>query len=264
MKTTAKPTASPPRSMLLLESRAAIDVVRMTVPLLRSSLRPKGSRTESRIIAVPGFGADDRYTKPLRHYLKGQGFEAEGWGMGKNLAGMDLEHSLDDLSDKWHMTPREDYRGEAAVPYLCDLFADRVRQRHRELGIPITLVGWSLGGYLAREVARDLPGIVERVVTLGSPVVGGPKYTATGKLFARRGLDLDWIEEEIARREERPIQQPITAIYSKSDGIVAWQAAVDRYSDNVEHVEVNAAHLGLIFNPTVWRHVVAAIAPAAE
>ena len=81
MKTTAKPTASPPRSMLLLESRAAIDVVRMTVPLLRSSLRPQRSRTASKIIAVPGFGADDRYTKPLRHYLKGQGFEAEGWGM---------------------------------------------------------------------------------------------------------------------------------------------------------------------------------------
>lgn len=186
MKTTAKPTASPPRSMLLLESRAAIDVVRMTVPLLRSSLRPQRSRTESRIIVVPGFGADDRYTKPLRHYLKGQGFEAEGWGMGKNLAGLDLQHSLDDLSDSWNMTRREDYRGEAAVPYLCDLFAARVRERHRELGVPITLVGWSLGGYLAREVARDLPDIVERVITLGSPVVGGPKYTATGKLFARR------------------------------------------------------------------------------
>jgi len=264
MKTTAKPTASPPRSMLLLESRAAIDVVRMTVPLLRSSLRPQRSRTASKIIAVPGFGADDRYTKPLRHYLKGQGFEAEGWGMGKNLAGLDLPHSLDDLSDSWNMTPREDYRGEAAVPYLCDLFAARVRQRHRELGVPITLVGWSLGGYLAREVARDLPDIVERVVTLGSPVVGGPKYTATGKLFARRGLDLDWIEEEIAKREERPIQQPITAIYSKSDGIVAWKAAVDRYSNNVKHVQVNAAHLGLVFNPTVWRHIAAAIAPDVE
>ena len=264
MKSTAKPTASPPRSMLLLESRAAIDVVRMTVPLLRSSLRPQGSRTASKIIAVPGFGADDRYTKPLRHYLKGQGFEAEGWGMGKNLAGLDLPHSLDDLSDSWNMAPREDYRGEAAVPYLCDLFAARVRQRHGELGVPITLVGWSLGGYLAREVARDLPDIVERVITLGSPVVGGPKYTATGKLFARRGLDLDWIEEEIAKREERPIQQPITAIYSKSDGIVAWKAAVDRYSDNVKHVEVNAAHLGLVFNPTVWRHVAAAIAPDVE
>ena len=264
MKSTAKPTASPPRSMLLLESRAAIDVVRMTVPLLRSSLRPQGSRTASKIIAVPGFGADDRYTKPLRHYLKGQGFEAEGWGMGKNLAGLDLPHSLDDLSDSWNMAPREDYRGEAAVPYLCDLFAARVRQRHSELGVPITLVGWSLGGYLAREVARDLPDIVERVITLGSPVVGGPKYTATGKLFARRGLDLDWIEEEIAKREERPIQQPITAIYSKSDGIVAWEAAVDRYSDNVKHIEVNAAHLGLVFNPTVWRHVAAAIAPDVE
>ena len=264
MNTTAQPTAAPPRAMLLLETRAAVDVVRMTVPLLRSSLRPARLRTRPRIIAVPGFGADDRYTKPLRHYLRGQGIEAEGWGMGKNLAGLDLQHSLDDLSENWRMTPRDDYMGEGAVPYLCDLFAARVRQRYRELRVPITLVGWSLGGYLAREVARDLPEIVERVITLGSPVIGGPKYTASAKLFARRGLDLDWIEEEIAKRDQRPIQQPITAIYSKSDGIVAWKAAVDRYSDNVNHVQVNAAHLGLVFNPTVWRHVVAATNQDAE
>jgi pimeloyl-ACP methyl ester carboxylesterase len=245
--------------MLLLETRAAVDVVRMAGPLMRSSLRPAPARASSLTIVVPGFGADDRYTKPLRHYLKGRGFETEGWGMGKNLAGVNIPHRLEDLSPTWDYTPMDDYRGEAAVPYLCDLFAERVRSRHRALGVPITLIGWSLGGYLAREVARDLPDEVERVITLGSPIVGGPKYTATARFFSKRGLDLDWIEEEVANRESRPIRQPITAIYSKSDAIVAWEATFDRHNENVNHVQVNAAHLGLVFNPTVWRHIVSAM-----
>lgn len=259
MKETALPTSSPSRSLLPLEARAAFDVARMSFPLLRASLRTTPAPGPSHVIAVPGFGADDRYTKPLRYFLSKHGYATEGWGMGRNLAGLDLRHTLDDLSSNWQVEPRSPYNGEAAVPYLSDLFAQRVRERHRELGRPITLIGWSLGGYVAREAARDLPDIVQRVITLGAPVVGGPKYTATANTFARRGLDLDWIEEEVARREQRPIQQPVTAIYSKTDAIVDWKAAVDRYSANVTHIEVNAAHLGLVFNPTVWRHVLAAM-----
>lgn len=93
------------------------------------------------------------------------------------------------------------------------------------------------------------------MITLGSPVVGGPKYTAAAPAFTRRGLDLDWIEEEVTRREERPIRQPVTAIFSKSDAIVDWGAAIDHHSPNVTHVEIDAAHLGLVYNPTVWRIV---------
>lgn len=260
MNETASPTAGPARSMLLMETRAAADLVRMAFPLVHSSLHRRPPRGGSRIIVVPGFGADDRWTRPFRAYLKNLGLDAEGWGLGRNLAGLDLRHDLDDLSDSWKITPPQVYRGEAAVPYLCDRLTARIRTRHRELGVPITLVGWSLGGYLAREAARDLPDIVQRVITLGSPVVGGPKYTAAARVFAKRGLDLDWIEREVARREERPIRQPITAIYSRTDGIVAWQAAIDRFSANVKHIPVDASHLGMIFNPTVWRNVVAAMA----
>ena len=208
---------------------------------------------------MPGFGSDDRFTKPLRHYLTRRGYPAEGWGLGKNMAGVDLSHSLDDLSDNWHVEHREDYRGEASVPYLCDKLAERVRARHEELGEPISLIGWSLGGYLAREAARDLPEKVNRVITLGSPIIGGPKYTAAAPFFLKRGLDLDWIEQEVLRREARPIQQPVTAIYSKSDAIVNWHAVVDHHNENVEHIEVDAAHIGLAFNPTVWGHIISAL-----
>ena len=94
---------------------------------------------------------------------------------------------------------------------------------------------------------------------MGSPTIGGPKYTAAVDFFRKRGMDVDWIEENIRRREERAIRQPITAIFSKSDAVVSWQAAIDHHSENVRHVEVNAAHLGMGFNPTIWQQVVAAL-----
>jgi pimeloyl-ACP methyl ester carboxylesterase len=248
----------PGRLGLLTEARAIIDLARMVVPLLGAQFS-RGRPRELAVILVPGFGTDERYFAPLRHFLGRRGFLAEGWGLGRNAAGVDLAHRLEDLSDGWEIEPRPGYRGEASVPYLCDRFGERVRERHRELGKPIALVGWSLGGYLCREVARDLPEIVDRVITLGSPTVGGPKYTAAAPFFRKRGMDLDWIEEEIARREKRPIIQPITAIYSKRDGVVSWQATIDHHSPNVRHVEVGAPHLGLGFNPEVWAAVLEAL-----
>jgi pimeloyl-ACP methyl ester carboxylesterase len=231
----------------------------MVGPLLGAQLRPRGLPRHSHVIAVPGFGSDDRYLAPLRHYLRRHGYTVEGWGLGKNLAGIDLPHTLDDLDETWEFSPKSDYRGEGSVPYLCDRLKERIRAVHEAGGRPVSLVGWSLGGYLAREAARDLPGIVDRVITLGSPTVGGPKYTAAAPFFRKRGMDLDWIEREIRGRESRPIRQPITAIYSKSDAVVSWRAAIDHHSDDVTHIEVDAAHLGMGFNPTIWRLITRAL-----
>mgnify|MGYP001823323952 CR=1 FL=1 len=243
---------APRRMALWQETRVIGDFVKMLGPLAAAQIRSRASHREKLIVLVPGFGSDDRYMSPLRHYLGRRGYQAEGWGLGKNLAGIDLSHTLEDLSSAWHFSPKPDYRGEASVPYLCDRLTDRVRIRHQAVGYPVTLIGWSLGGYLCREVARDLPDIVEKVITLGSPTIGGPKYTAAAPFFRKRGMDLDWIEREIKRREEQPISQPVTAIYSKSDAIVNWRAALDHHSPNVDHIEVNAAHLGMGFNPEIW------------
>lgn len=256
----ATATLSPPtRRSLLLESRAAIDMARMFGPLLTAGFGKRPDRKSPLVIVAPGFGSGDRYTLPLRHYLRRLKFDVEGWGLGTNLAGINLPHTLDDLSERWQPTPKPVYRGEASVPYLCDLYAERVAQRHEETGRQIALVGWSLGGYLSREVARDLPDVVDRVITMGSPTIGGPKYTLAADFFVKRGMDLDWIEEEILKRESRPITQPITAIFSKTDGIVSWQAAIDHHSERVTHIEVSAAHLGMGFNPTIWSHIVTAL-----
>ncbi|MEL7538205.1 MAG: hypothetical protein AAFM91_14255 [Pseudomonadota bacterium] len=259
------PMSAPSRRSIFLETRAAIDVARMIGPLVGAQFSRSEARDDLHVIVVPGFGADDRSTAPLRHYLKSRGFTAEGWGLGRNLAGINLRHTLEDLSPSWDVDrQREPYRGEAGVPYLCDRFIDRVRERHAELERPIALIGWSLGGYVTREAARDLPEIVNRVVTLGSPIVGGPKYTAAAQFFTKRGMDLDWIESEIGKRDARPISQPVTAIYSKSDAIVSWEAALDRSNESVKHIEVDAAHLGMAFNPTIWSHVLDALAPRAD
>ncbi len=210
------------------------------------------------IILFPGFASDERYLKPLSAYLKNLGYRCEGWGLGFNLAGANLEHTLDDLSAAWNVEPfagysPENYKGEGGVPYLCDQAIERVRSRAHQLESKVILLGWSLGGYIAREVARDLPNEVAQVITLGAPVIGGPKYTKAAALFRAKGHDLDWVERESGKRDNNPIKQPITAIYSKSDAVVDWRAALDKVSPNVEHIEVEAAHLGMGFNRQIWK-----------
>jgi pimeloyl-ACP methyl ester carboxylesterase len=118
-----------------------------------------------------------------------------------------------------------------------------------QAGEKIVLVGWSLGGYLAREFAREHPALVRRVVTLGSPVIGGPRYTATARKYAAQGHDLEELERAVASRYATPLSVPVTALYSKRDGIVAWRACIDRWSPEVTHVEVDETHLGLVLSP---------------
>lgn len=251
--------AAPPRSALWREARALIDVARMGTALLRPHGRREHPAQGSPVIVLPGFGASDRLMAPLRRYLAQQGFVVEGWGLGVNRAGLDLPHRLTDISEGWDLPAKEQYRREGGVALLCDRMVTRVAQAVERLGQPVTLVGWSLGGTIAREVARELPDAVRQVITLGSPVIGGPKYTAAARALQARGLDLDWIEREVKRRDHRPIQQPIISIISRSDGIVSWSAAIDHISPRVRHVEIQGSHLGMAFNPTVWRLVVEAL-----
>ena len=102
------------------------------------------------------------------------------------------------------------------------------------------------------QVARRRPADVERIVTLGTPVQGGPEYTSAAGIFARRGLDLDAFEQWVRARNDVTITAPITAIYSRKDAVVAWSACIDPNRDNdVEHVDVDAYHCELGFCPQV-------------
>lgn len=182
-----------------------------------------------------------------------------GWGLGTNMAGLNMPHSLSDLHSRWKLPPIAPYRGEAGVPYVVDRLIGRVDEVSKASRQPIALVGWSLGGFMAREAARERPAQISQVITLGSPVIGGPKHTLAAKAFNRRQYDLDWVERVIADREERPITVPITAVVSPSDGVVSYLAALDHHSPAVEHVRLDVAHLGLPYNGAVWSVIAKAL-----
>ena len=258
------PTSPPSTLSFLNESKALLDIATLAPRLVSAALvnnkqgSDLGRSNYLPVVLLPGFASDERYLWPLQLFLKSKGIRAEGWGLGLNLAGSNLQHELEDISEGWNVEPYEGYspetyKGEGGVPYLCDLATDRILERTEELGGPVTLVGWSLGGYIAREVARDLPEQVAHVVTMGSPVIGGPKYTRAASLFKKKGYNLDWIESESAKRDAVPIKQPITSIVSKADGIVDWRAAIDNVSPNVVHHYVKTQHLGMGFSKEVWQ-----------
>jgi thioesterase domain-containing protein len=101
---------------------------------------------------------------------------------------------------------------------------------------------------------------VRKVITLGTPVIGGPRYTATARRYRAQGHDLDELERAVRSRYATPLTVPVTAVYSKRDGVVAWQACIDQWSPHVNHVEVDATHVGLILSPRVLEIVAAEIA----
>jgi len=230
----ARNLAPPKPGGLFNEALAGLEFGRLAFSWPRLLQLPRGKG--ERVMVLPGYGADDLSTVALRSYLRVMGYAPAGWGLGRN---------------------------DGDVPRLMNEVATRVLELTERDQAPLRLIGWSLGGYLAREAARDLPDRVARVVTLGSPVVGGPKYTAVARLFQTERGALDLIEQLVDQRYSVPLTVPITAIYSKRDGVVAWQACIDERSPAVEHVEVSTTHIGLGFAPEVYEIVARRLATAA-
>ncbi len=216
------------------EGLSGIEFARLALAFPALSTQGRGNGEP--VLVLPGFGASDTSTIPLRRYLTWLGYNARGWNLGRNTGKV------------------RDY-----LPHVSGQVWDLAEQA----GNPIDIIGWSLGGVIAREVAREYPDIVRQVVTLGSPVVGGAKYTSFGGLFERRGVDLDEMEAMIEAREEKPITVPVTSIYSKQDGIVGWRAAIDRHNAQVEHIQVRTTHLGLGISPEVFKIIAAKLAAPA-
>jgi pimeloyl-ACP methyl ester carboxylesterase len=225
-----EPDGAPGRGTLTAEVTAVRELVRLLASSPRLARAPRGDGGP--VIDIPGWRAPEVSGAPLRTYLRHLGHDAQGWGMGTNVG-----------------DPERDAR----------LLAAQVRALAAEHGRPVALVGWSLGGVIAREVAREHPAAVRRVITYGTPV-GGPAHT-----IGEASWDTAAIERVSAmvrhRDTTRPIRVPITAILTRRDGIVAWQACVDRFSPDVEHVEVASTHLGLGIDPDVWRIVADRLAP---
>jgi len=220
MTPSASSLQPPPLTRLGWEALSGLEVARLAAQSHRLARAPRG---DAPVIVLPGFGADDLSTVPLRSFLRRLGHEVEGWTLGRNGGNV-----------------------QALLPRV----AERVRILSERRAERVHLIGQSLGGVLARELARDEPARVAQVITLGTPVVGGPTYTRVG--FTYDPAQQARIAATVSRRNRIPIGVPVTAVYSRRDGIVAWQACIDHDNPHVEHVEVSSSHFGMGIDPDVW------------
>ncbi len=224
--------APPPRWHMMLEGRVGLEasLLMLQLPLLRMQV----ARGQGPVMVLPGFMADDSSTWLLRRFLGSLGYSVSAWGMGLNRGSM-MQY-LEPLIEKLEV----------------------LSERADELS---SLVGWSRGGTLSREIARERPDLIKNVITMGSPVRGGVNASSIGRLvMAQSGLTADQINQMLRERQRRPINTPITAIYSKTDGVVSWQACVDDLNPNVTHHVVQGSHTGLGFNADVYRLVAKSLA----
>jgi pimeloyl-ACP methyl ester carboxylesterase len=221
----SSPLTAPPLHLLAREARVAAQVPWF---LLRSrSLHDLPQGDGHPVVIVPGFGADDQMTMPLQRALARLGYDARGWGLGRNL-GM--------------------------RPQIKTALAEYLQRLHAKHGAKVSLIGWSLGGVFVREMARHQPQIVRHVFTLGSPINGAPDANNMLLLFrlANRGKPVNLDREGFERRRKAP-PVPCTAIFSKTDGIVAWRCCLEEPAPNTENVEVRGSHFGLVYSVDVLR-----------
>jgi hypothetical protein len=180
------------------------------------------------VLVLPGLLAADGSTGLLRRYLRWLGYDVHGWALGRNIGPTDAV--LDEL-------PRE----------LAGL-AERS-------GGPVSVIGWSLGGIYARELARDHPGLVRQVITLGAPfaLVDSRQSRADGAYRRRSSQHANGGRVPTRERVAKPIGVPSTAVYSRFDGIVSWETCIEPETALHQNVEVRCAHLGFgVDPPTLW------------
>jgi pimeloyl-ACP methyl ester carboxylesterase len=214
----------PPHFVLrMLESRAMFELgaFAAAAPWLRMAGR--GDRHP--VLVLPGFTASDRSTEPLRATLMANGYWTHGWRMGPNLGPTD--RVIEGIHNRLH----------------------ELYERHER---PVSLVGWSLGGIYARELAREHPTKVRLVITLGSPF----RMTREDRSSASWLFDLysprfaaDVLRWTTHEHHKPPLPVPSTAIYTRSDGVVRWHTCIDTETDQHENVEVRGSHSGLGWNP---------------
>lgn len=174
------------------------------------------------VMVFPGLAAGDFTTLAIRHFLHGRGFAVHAWEQGLNFG------------------PR---------PGVLEACVEKVRQLRDETGRTVSLVGWSLGGVYAREIAKMLPSDVRSVVTLGSPFTGSHKATNAWRVYQLVSGEKEIDAERFATLRARP-SMPTTSIFSRTDGVVAWHCSMEEETDRSENIEVHASHVGMGLNPT--------------
>ena len=208
--------------------RAALEYAQMRLHDHRdhSATLPRGDRHA--VVVFPGLGGNAWSTRALVDFCNRLGYQTLDWGLGLNRG------PVGDV-DRW----------------LADLAAhvDDLTAGHRKR---ISLIGWSLGGIYAREVAKQMPKRVRRVITLGTPFAGAPEETHAGWVYRRLSGQTMTADDALLRRLRTPPSAPTTSIYSRSDGVVAWRACMNAEMPHVENIEVPGSHCGLGWNTAAY------------
>ena len=207
-----------------MESRAFLEAASIgaTSPLL--SRLPGGDGHP--VLVLPGFTAGDPSTAPLRRVLRNLGYWTYGWGLGNNFG---------------------------PTPEVIDGLGRQLRRAHDRDGRAVSLIGWSLGGIYAREMAREQPGMVRQVITLGTPFrQTGETRSPVGALY-EQFRPLHVTDRPVAPSESQrpPLQVPATAVYTRTDGVVRWWNCIESEGPKRETIRVLGSHSGLGYNPAV-------------
>lgn len=216
----------PSWQLLLGEAQAALAAKPQGIPRDLLDGLPGDGRP---ILVMPAFFAGDWQTEPLRAFLSKKGYAAYGWQLGPNVGPTD------------------------AILYGIERRLDEIRAEHG--GAKVTLIGHSLGGVLARELAKKRPDAVRHLIVLTSPIHAPtasllvPIYDLLSRWYS---ADAEALEAKL----NEPPTVPVTAIYTRSDGIIAWQSALESPGARRENIEVAGAHVTMARNFDAWRVIV--------
>jgi hypothetical protein len=218
---------APSRALLYTEpTRASIEfgTFLVSTPVLRRAPHGDGHT----VLVLPGFLADDRSTMVLRTYLGTLGYHVYGWGLGRNV-------------------------GPTAE--ILDGMETLLERLASKSGGPVSIVGWSLGGMFARGLGDKRPELIRQIVTLGSPFRGDLPIGSHAARSFERFAHLHVAPEELPDidADRAQLAMPVTAVYTKGDGVVAWQTCTQDDGHQRENVEVPGSHCGLGHNPAaLW------------
>jgi hypothetical protein len=225
MSATGQTLRAPSKTLMFLEGRAIHELGAFVGALPLLSLAPRGDGHS--VLVLPGLVASDSSTRPLRSFLKNRGYSVSGWRQGRNMGLRDgVQRALVDL----------------------------VHELGETSGRKISLVGWSLGGLYARQLAKMMPDRVRSVITLGSPFAGHPKATNAWRVYemaSGRRAEAEDEDEQFGGPLSTTPPVPTTAIFSRTDGICAWQGCMEKPSLRSENIEVESSHCGMGHHPAV-------------
>ncbi|MGB8328163.1 MAG: alpha/beta hydrolase [Steroidobacteraceae bacterium] len=211
-------------------SRAMLDIARSPWSALALARLPRGDGHS--VLVLPGFLTTDNSTMPLRWFLQRLGYRVHGWELGVNF-GFSTAYSYD----------------------IEVLIEHRLKEVFIESGDrKISLIGWSLGGVYAKALARRYPQLIREVITLGAPLRGDAGDGSVWRLYEWVS-DMDLHAPEIAqklRELSAPLPAvPITAFYSRNDGVVPWRNSCETPGRLVQNIEISCSHLGMGFDTYV-------------